>query len=140
MVRPVMATAEGTGKEGRDETRTLALRLGEIADSKGATEIVLLEIGTLVSYTDNLVICTARNERMAAAIADEVRLKVKQELGRLPLGAAAEASTGWLVMDYLDCVLHIFTAEARNRYQLEDLWRDAPRQDLSDVLGAAGPS
>lgn len=135
-----MATAESAGKEQREEARELALRLAEIADSKGATDIVRIEIGALVSYTDDLVICTARNERMASAIADEVRMQIKRDSGRVPLGSDAEASTGWLVMDYLDCVLHIFTAEARDRYQLEHLWRDAPHQDLSQVLGTAEPS
>jgi ribosome-associated protein len=135
-----MATAESAGREERAASQELALRLAEIADSKGATDIVRIGIGALVSYTDDLVICTARNERMASAIADEVRLRIKREQGRVPLGSDAEASTGWLVMDYLDCVLHIFTVEARDRYQLEDLWRDAPREDLSEVLGAAEPS
>lgn len=135
-----MVTAEGTGNEGREAARQLALRLAEIADSKGATDIVLVEIGALVSYTDDLVICTARNQRMASAIADEVRAAIKRERGRVPLGSDAEASTGWLVMDYLDCVLHIFTAEARARYRLEDLWRDAPRQDLAGAPSAADAS
>lgn len=121
-------------------SRQLAIRLAEIADSKGATEIVLIEIGRLVSYTDFLLICTARNERMAQAIADEVRLLIKREYERLPLGADGDAETGWQVMDYLDCVLHIFTAEARERYQLEELWRDAPRVDLSQSLGITTPS
>lgn len=132
--------AETAGEQGRQASRDLALRLGEIADSKGAADIVRLEIGALVSYTDNMVICTARNERMLSAIADEVRMRLKRELGRTPLGSDAEASTGWLVMDYLDCVLHVFTPEARDRYQLEDLWRDAPREDLSAGLGAAEAS
>lgn len=116
--------------------RQLALRLAEIADAKGATDIVLLEIGRLVSYTDFLLICTARNDRMAQAIADEVRLQIKREYRRVPLGADGDAETGWQIMDYLDCVLHIFTAEARDRYQLEDLWRDAPREDLGASLNA----
>lgn len=119
-------------------SRELALRLAEIADDKGATDIVLLEIGKLVSYTDFLIICTARNERMAAAIADEVRFKLKHEQEKLPAGADGSAATGWQVIDYLECVLHIFTAEARDRYQLEDLWRDAPREEpFSGGEGAA---
>lgn len=132
-----MDAAESDSETATAEPRQLAGRLAEIADSKGATDIVLLEIGKLVSYTDYLLICTARNDRMAAAIADEVRLVIKREYRRLPLGADGNADTGWQIMDYLDCVLHIFTTEARDRYQLEDLWREAPREELSDASGAA---
>lgn len=135
-----MNAAETNSGTVAGEPRQLAVRLAEIADSKGATDIVLIEIGRLVSYTDYLLICTARNDRMARAIADEVRLLVKREYQRLPLGADGDADTGWQIMDYLDCVLHIFTAEARDRYQLEDLWREAPREDLGESLGATANS
>lgn len=130
MLEVVKATTESGKTAGTAGSRELALRLGEIADDKGGTDIVLIEIGRIVSYTDFLLICTARNERMADAIADEVRLKIKHELGKIPSGADGSAATGWQVLDYLDCVMHIFTAEARDRYQLEDLWRDAPRESL----------
>jgi ribosome-associated protein len=108
----------------------LALRLAEIADSKAADEIVVLDMRKLVSCTDFLAICTARNERQARAVAEEARLKLKQERGLLPGGTEADAGAGWIVLDYLDCVLHVFTEEARRRYQLEDLWREAPRLEL----------
>jgi ribosome-associated protein len=118
-----------------DETKTrdtpaLARRLAELADSKAADEIVVLDMRKLVSYTDFLTICTARNERQARAIADEVKLRLKQEQGLLPGGSEVAEADGWTVLDYLDCVLHVFTAEARQRYALEDLWRDAPRLEL----------
>ena len=108
----------------------LARRLAELADSKGATEIVGLDMRKLVSYTDFLVICTARNERQGRAIVDEARVRLKQEQQLLPAGMDGEGTAGWIVLDYLDCVLHVFTAEARQRYQLEDLWREAPRLEL----------
>jgi ribosome-associated protein len=115
-------------KAGRSEA--LAQRLAELADSKAAGEIVVLDMRKLVAYTDFLVICTARNERQARAIADEAKLRLKQEEGLLPAGAEAAEAAGWIVLDYLDCVLHVFTEEARQRYQLEDLWREAPRLEL----------
>jgi ribosome-associated protein len=111
-------------------TEALARRLAELADSKAASEIVVLDMRKLVSYTDFLVICTARNERQARAIVDEVKLKVKQDQQLLPGGMDGEGAAGWIVLDYLDCVLHVFTEEARRRYQLEDLWREAPRVEL----------
>ena len=112
------------------DTEVLARRLAELADSKSAEEIVLMDMRKLVSYTDFLAICTARNERQARAIADEVKLRLKQEQGLLPGGSDVAEAAGWIVLDYLDCVLHVFTEEARQRYALEDLWREAPRLEL----------
>jgi len=111
-------------------SEALARRLAELADSKAASEIVVLNMRELVSYTDFLTICTARNERQAQAVADEVKLRLKQEEGLLPGGSEAAEAAGWIVLDYLDCVLHVFTEEARQRYALEDLWREAPRLEL----------
>ncbi len=115
---------------GEGKSERLALRLAAITDAKGAAEIVVLDMRKLVSYTDFLAICTARNERQARAIADEVRLRLKREDELLPRGAELESATGWIVLDYLDCVLHVFTAEVRERYGLEELWREAPRLEL----------
>jgi len=111
----------------RAASEALARRIAELADAKVATDIVVLDMRRLVSYTDFLVVCTARNERQARAIADDVKLKLKREGGLLPAGSEAAEAAGWIVLDYLDCVLHVFTDEARQRYQLEDLWREAPR-------------
>ncbi len=107
----------------------LARRLAEFADSKGGEDVVALDMRGLASYTDSLVICTARNERQARAIVDEVKLRMKED-GILPGGVEGEGAAGWIVLDYLDAVLHVFTAEARERYSLEDLWREAPRFDV----------
>ncbi|HSS41016.1 MAG TPA: ribosome silencing factor [Solirubrobacterales bacterium] len=108
----------------------LARQLAAIADSKKAEDLIVLDMRELVAYTDFLVICTARNERQARAIVDEVRVQVKREAGLLPGGVDAGGDAGWTIFDYLDCVLHVFTPEARERYALEDLWRDAPRLEL----------
>ncbi len=132
-----MSAAKKAAKE--FDSGALARRLAELADSKGATEIVVLDMRRLVSYTDYLAICTARNERQARAIVDEVKLRLKNDDGLLPGGTDGEGPAGWIVLDFLDAVLHVFTEEARQRYQLEDLWREAPRLDLpatqDDVRG-----
>ena len=120
------------------DSERLALRLTELVDSKKGEEIVALDMRGLVSYTDFLVICTARNERQAAAIRDEVRFRLKTDAGLLPGRVEGAGSAGWVLLDYLDCVLHVFSPEARARYQLEDLWRDAPWLELG--VEAAAPS
>jgi ribosome-associated protein len=119
----------------RPSSEALARRLAELADSKQAGEVVVLDMRGLVSYTDFLTICTARNERQAKAIVEEVRLRAKEEQGLLPAGVEGAGEAGWIVLDYLDCVLHVFTAEERERYALEDLWHEAPR--LEHGLDAA---
>lgn len=112
------------------QSEQLARRLAAIADSKKAEDVVVLDMRELVAYTDFLAICTARSERQARAIVDEVRLRAKREAGLLPGGVDGGGEAGWTILDYLDCVLHVFTPEARERYGLEDLWRDAPRLGL----------
>ena len=112
------------------QSENLARRLAELADSKQAEDIVVLDMRELVAYTDFLVVCTARNERLAGAIVDEVRVRVKAEDGLLPSGSDGGGDAGWTLIDYLDTVLHVFTPEARDRYQLEDLWHEAPRLEL----------
>lgn len=114
--------------EGRSEG--MARHLAALADGKKAEDVIALDMRGLVAYTDFLVICTARNERQARAIVDEVRLVQKRESGLLPGGSEAAGEAGWAILDYLDCVLHVFTAEARDRYQLEELWHEAPRLQL----------
>ena len=112
------------------QTEQLARNLAAIADSKKAEDVVVLDMRELVAYTDFLAICTARSERQARAIVDEVRVRVKREAGVLPGGVDGGGEAGWTILDYLDCVLHVFTPEARERYGLEELWRDAPRLEL----------
>jgi ribosome-associated protein len=120
-------------------SESLARRLAELADSKKAEDVVVLDMRELVAYTDFLAICTTRNERQAKAVVDEVRVQVKLEMGLLPGGVDGGGEDGWVVLDYLDCVLHVFTVDARDRYQLEDLWREAPRLAL-DLDAPEAPS
>jgi ribosome-associated protein len=112
------------------QSESLARQLAATADSKKAEEVVVLDMRGLVAYTDFLAICTARSERQAKAIVDEVRLRVKRETGLLPGGVDGGGDAGWTIIDYLDCVLHVFTPEARQRYALEELWHEAPRLEL----------
>lgn len=125
-----MSRRDSERRAGGLDSEELGRRLARLADSKGASEIVVLDMRRLVSYTDFLAICTARNERQARAIVDEVKLRLKDEDDLLPAGVEGDGAAGWIVLDYLDAVLHVFTAEARQRYGLEELWREAPRLEL----------
>jgi len=105
----------------------LALELAELAESKLAEDVVILDMRGLVAYTDYLVVCSARNERQAESIADEVHRVIKDRHSLLPVNPDRSGDVGWTVLDYLDCVLHVFTGEVRERYDLEELWHEAPR-------------
>lgn len=111
----------------------LATELAQAAESKLASEVVILDMRELVSYTDFLVICSARNERQADAIVEEVQRSMKHGYGLLPVNPARNTETDWTVLDYLDVVLHVFTGEARTTYDLEDLWYEAPRVEFDSA-------
>jgi ribosome-associated protein len=113
----------------------LARRLASIADDKNGTDLVALDVRQLVGYTDYLVICTARNERQAKAIHDEVYHQLTRD-GWLPARVEGVREADWVLMDYLDAVLHVFTPEPRERYRLEQLWGEAGTLEL-DLAGAA---
>jgi ribosome-associated protein len=119
------------------DSEQLARTLAELADSKKAVDIVVLDMRELVSYTDFLVICTAGNERQAGAIREAVELGLKRESGLLASRVEGSGPAGWTLLDYLDCVLHVFTEEARGRYRLEELWSDAPRIELEQTAASS---
>ena len=112
------------------DSEAIARLLAEIADSKKAEDVVALDMRSVVGYTDFLVVCTARNERQAKAIHDEVHLRLKREHGLLPANVEGESEGRWVLMDYLDCVLHVFVPELRERYRLDVLWSEAPQLEL----------
>ena len=112
-----------------DASEALARRIAAIVDEKLGEEIVALDMRGLVGYTDFLILATARNERLAKAIHDDVYHQLKRE-GLLPARAEGVQEARWVLLDYLDCVVHVFVPEAREHYRLEQLWGEAPRLDL----------
>jgi ribosome-associated protein len=82
------------------------------------------------SYTDYFVICSGQNPRQTKAIYDEVHTALKAESRTLPVSTDGTREAKWIVADYLDVVLHVFTPEAREFYALEDLWGDVPSVEL----------
>jgi ribosome-associated protein len=126
------AAVERAGVESPEQ---LARLIASIVDDKKGEEIVGLDVRPLVSYTDYLVIATARNERQAKAIYDEVHQRLKRRFGLLPERVEGEREARWLLADYIDCVLHVFVPELRARYRLEKLWGEAEPLELA--LGGA---
>ncbi len=123
-----MSSAAQEGAGGGSEA--LARRMAALADAKQADDMVALDMRELVGYTDFLIICTARNERHAKAIHDEVHQRLKRDQGLLPANVEGEGEGRWILVDYLDCVMHVFVPELRERYRMEVLWGEAPSLDL----------
>lgn len=93
---------------------------------KKAFDLDVLSVGALTSIADYFVISSASNERQAAAIADSIIEKLKEELNVRPLLVEGAAPGRWILLDYGDFIIHIFTEDVRRFYGLERLWGDAP--------------
>ena len=110
-----------------EHARTIAA----LAQEKLAADVVILDMRPVCSYTDFFVVCTGGNPRQTKAIYDEVRERLKKDDGLLPRTVAGEREARWILADYLDVVLHVFTPEAREYYRLEELWGDVPSVELA---------
>ncbi len=110
---------------------TLAQTIAEYASERKALEIVQLDLRGIISYTDYFVICTGRSDRQTKAIHDGIHLGMKDEHGILPRRVEGLPQARWILMDYLDVVVHVFTPELREFYRLEQLWGEAPALALA---------
>ena len=104
-----------------------AKRIAQLADDKLAEDVVLLDMREFCSFTDYFLIVTGRNTRQVKGIYDEILIKMKQESRLIARGVAGETEADWIVVDYVDIVVHIMTPEQRTFYRLEELWSDVPR-------------
>ena len=107
-------------------TIELARRIAALAQEKLAADVVILDMRPACSFTDFFVICSGQTSRQAKAIFDEVHERLKHDEGLLPRSVAGQREARWILADYLDVVLHVFTPEAREYYRLEELWGDVP--------------
>ena len=110
------------------ESAALAERIAEIASDKKAMDIRVIDLRGIVSYTDYFVICSGNTERQAKAIHDAIyeELKNRGDDRLLPRRTEGDREARWILLDYWDVVVHIFTPEAREYYRLEQLWGEAP--------------
>ena len=108
-----------------------ARRIADLAQEKLASDVLILDMRPVCSYTDYFVVCTGNNPRQAKAIYDEVREGLKREAGAVPQRVHGERDAKWILADYLDVVLHVFTPEARDYYRLEELWADVPSVEVA---------
>jgi ribosome-associated protein len=108
-------------------TTQLVTVAADAAAAKTIEPIVVIEVGDLIGITDYFVISSGMNDRQVRAITEEVERRVKGSGGRSPRAVEGLDDARWVLMDYGDFVVHVFSDEARAFYDLERLWSDAPR-------------
>ena len=122
-----------------DKARELALVAAAAAADKKAHEIIVLDVSDQLVITDCFVIASAPNERQVGAIVDFVEEKMR-EAGTKPVRREGERDGRWVLLDFVDVVVHVQHAEERSFYQLERLWKDCPRIDFDPVEVPASAS
>ena len=100
------------------------------AESKKATDIRVLDLTGITSFADFFVICSGGNQRQVQAISDEVGLQLKHQAGELPISVEGYNQAEWVLHDYGDLLVHIFSEKAREYYGLERLWRSAKTVEI----------
>ncbi|MCU0275418.1 MAG: ribosome silencing factor [Acidobacteria bacterium] len=98
---------------------------------KKAEKVTVLNLKGLSEMTDYLIVCSGASARQNRALADAVRDNLKRDLHLQPLGSEGEGAAEWILVDYVDFVVNVFSAEWRKKYSLEKLWMDAKRYDFS---------
>lgn len=107
------------------ESEALAKKIMTILEEKKATDILALDISEISTLADYFILASAENVRQLDALEDAV-----EEGIRLEVNKEGESSSGWILMDYRDIVVHLFTKEQRAFYDLEKIWSDAKRMEM----------
>jgi ribosome-associated protein len=109
------------------ESKKLALACRELADSKKAEDIAVLDVHEISSIADYFVIASGTSEPHLRAISDELTEKLREQHNLRPRAIDGTLQGGWLVLDFFDVIVHVMRRDVREHYNLEGLWGDAPR-------------
>ena len=116
-----------TAREATEMTsEQLAGAIAGYAADKKAIDVVELDLREVLDYTDRFVICSGNTDRQTKAIHDAIHFGMKSDHGVLPRRVEGVSQAQWILMDYLDVIVHIFTPETRGFYRLEQLWGEVP--------------
>ena len=121
---------------GAADAHALARRIAELADDVRAKDIAILKVADAVGYADYFVLVTGNTDRQVKAVHDAVLKSIKDDDRIVPKRVEGLSEATWILMDYLDVVLHVFTPDARDFYRLDRLYGDVPREDY---VSAAAP-
>lgn len=105
------------------------------ASSKKAERIVILDVSKQLVITDHFLICSGTSDRQVKSIADEIQKVLAADLDVKPFRREGEREGRWVLLDYVDFVVHVFHKEDRDYYDLERLWSDAPKTEYEEAEG-----
>jgi ribosome-associated protein len=122
-------------ESGRNDATSeeVALTAAEAADAKKADDIVLLDVREVLAITDVFLVASASNTRLVRTVAEEIERLVKERHGLAPLRVEGIRDLQWVLLDYGDVVVHVFTSDTRRFYDIERLYRDVPQRRFSSA-------
>jgi ribosome-associated protein len=126
-----MSEAQGpvTTPDVVDNGHDLAVLAARTASDMKATEVMVLDVGAVLSIAGYFVIASASNPRLVGAVVEEIEARVKAQLGRSPNRSEGVREQQWTLLDYGDVVVHVFLDSVREFYEIERLYMDSPRVD-----------
>jgi ribosome-associated protein len=107
-----------------EEIMEVARTIVASLEEKKGEDILLLDLIGVCSFTDYFILCTGTSERSIKVLAEEVRKTVKEKHSIMDQGVEGDAQSGWVLIDYGDVILHVFSQSLRDYYQLDELWRE----------------
>ncbi len=133
--RSTKTTATAKAKKAppkQDLGKEIAITAAKYLLEKKATHIELLDLRELTSMTDYFIICSGSSDQQVKAIAENVIVKMRDDHGVAPWRSEGWDSLQWVIVDFVDFVVHVFRENAREFYNLERLWADAPKEEIAD--------
>ncbi len=112
-------------------------RAAELALERKARDVVVLDLRGISTATDYFVVASGQSDVQVKAVADNVVEELKKE-GHRPVHVEGKSGGRWVLVDYIDFVVHVFHPQARDFYQLENLWGDAPRWEAPEEAEEPG--
>lgn len=129
-----------SGNGGLPRSGFQARLAARVALAERADDVLVLDLRELVGFTDYFVIATAGSERRRQTVIEAIGERLREDCRRKPTHVEGTPAGGWLLADYVDFVVHVFSPESRALYQLERLWGDAPRWAPEPPSGGGGAS
>jgi ribosome-associated protein len=130
-------TTGDTGTEVIPASKDVAIAAARASSDKQADDVVILDVHELIVITDFFVICSAGTRRQIKTVVENVEDRLRTQLDVRPLRREGDGDAGWWLLDYIDVVVHVFGTDERSYYDLERLWRDAPRLQWDESSEAA---
>ncbi|HEV7933933.1 MAG TPA: ribosome silencing factor [Actinomadura sp.] len=122
-----------------DRAGQLVQAAAEAAGEKLADDIIAYDVSDQLVITDAFVLCSASSDRQVRAIVDEIERRLREDVGAKPVRREGEREGRWVLLDYLDIIVHVQHEEDRVFYALERLWKDCPQIELPESVNIHAP-